>query len=96
MVKNICMIEIILILLINSRTSDNLSSAGIGPLDPSSCNPDLVFSTEPQNLEVAEGNLLELMCRVSDQDATLTWFKDGQRLDSGKYSILFNIFRGSG
>ena len=91
MVKNICMIVIILILLINSRTSDNLSSADEGSRAPSSCNPDLVFRTEPRNLEVADGDLLELMCRVSDQDATLTWFKDGQRLDSGR-NIIQNRF----
>ncbi|XP_030827887.1 uncharacterized protein LOC115919137 isoform X2 [Strongylocentrotus purpuratus] len=55
----------------------------------SSCNPDLAFLEEPQNLEVADGDLLELRCRVSDQDATLTWVKDGTRLDSGAVNGIY-------
>eukprot|EP00057_Strongylocentrotus_purpuratus_P005676 XP_003731535.1 PREDICTED: hemicentin-1 [Strongylocentrotus purpuratus] len=53
------------------------------------CNPDLVFLEEPQNLEVAEGDLFQPGCRVSDQDVTLTWLKDGQRLDSGAVNGIF-------
>ncbi|XP_030828965.1 uncharacterized protein LOC593350 [Strongylocentrotus purpuratus] len=60
-----------------------------GPRTASSCNPNLAFLEEPQNLEVARRDLLELRCRVSDQDATLTWVKDGQRLDSGAVNGIY-------
>eukprot|EP00057_Strongylocentrotus_purpuratus_P013953 XP_011668427.1 PREDICTED: multiple epidermal growth factor-like domains protein 10 [Strongylocentrotus purpuratus] len=60
-----------------------------GTRAPSSCNPDLAFLEEPHNLEAAEGDLLEPKCRVSDQDATLTWFKDRQTLDSGAVNGIF-------
>ncbi|XP_072178754.1 neogenin-like [Diadema setosum] len=54
-----------------------------------SCNVDLEFLDRPVSRQSFENDLIQLDCVVSDPNAEIAWYKDGQRLRSGSVPGIF-------
>lgn len=48
--------------------------------------PELTVTIEKSSNTPRLGDRVELTCSASEEDATLTWYKDGNRLATGKLS----------